>query len=113
MVIQVKGTLLELTPAIREYVEEKMAPLGKFLKRFEQKGDLQLFVEIARSTKHHHRGDVFYAEATLTVLGNVLRVEHYDADARVAIDVVRDKLKLELERYKEKRTGRDRDTIRK
>ncbi len=106
MLIQLKGTNFELTPAIHAMVEEKIGPLARFVKRFEKEGEVTAFIEVARTTKHHQKGLVFYAEATLRLPGRTLRMEEYDADLRAAVDGLRDRLKRDLEKYKERATER-------
>lgn len=113
MQINIKATNLELTPAIRQYIEIKIGSLEHFLrrfvgvrpcvglKRFESKSEIEVFVEIARTTKHHYKGDVFYAEATFSIGKKVLRAEHSDWNIRVTIDKVKDKLQQEIKKYKE------------
>lgn len=101
MKINIKATNLKLTPAIREYIEIKIGSLERFLKRFESQGELEVFVEIARTTRHHKSGNVFYAEVNLPLPKKILRAEHSDWDIRVAIDKVKDKLQREIKKYKE------------
>lgn len=108
MKINIKATNLDLTPAIREYIEEKIGSLDRFLKRFEVKSEVEVFVEIARTTKHHRHGNVLYAEATVPIGKKILRAEHFDWDIRVAIDKVRDKLQQEIKKYKEIKIEKDR-----
>lgn len=120
MKINIKATNLDLTPAIREYIEEKIGSLDRFLrrfvgvrpcvglKRFESKNEIEVFVEIARTTKHHRHGNVLYAEATVPIGKKILRAEHFDWDIRVAIDKVRDKLQQEIKKYKEIKIEKDR-----
>ncbi|MDP3014965.1 MAG: ribosome-associated translation inhibitor RaiA [bacterium] len=103
MKINIKATNLELTPPIREYIENKIGSLNRFLKRFENKSEVEVFVEIARTTKHHRHGNVLYAEATVPIGKKILRAEHFDWDIRVAIDKVKDKLQKEIKKYKEKK----------
>jgi ribosomal subunit interface protein len=101
MKINILGNKLDLTPSIKKYIQDKFISLEKMLSRFEKEGEVMLFVEIARSTKHHRKGDVFYAEATLELPQKKLRVEHFDADVRASIDVIKDTLRNELKKYKE------------
>ncbi len=101
MKINIKSTHLDLTPALKEYIEEKIGSLAKFLKRWDPEGVVEAYVEVARTTKHHHKGNVFRAETDLRVPGKVLRAEDEDWDIRAAIDRVKDKLKREAEKYKE------------
>jgi len=101
MKIEILGTQLDITPSIKKYIEEKIGSLDKMVSRFEHEGDVVAYVEIARSTKHHKHGDVFYAEATLGLPGKTLRAEHEHEDIRGAIDMVRDTLRGEMKKYKE------------
>ncbi len=102
MRIEIKGTELIVTPALKEYIEKKFQPISRFLKRYEQAAEHVLFVEIALATKHHHKGPIFYGEVTLSILKKVLRAEVTTYDARLAIDQLKDMLKEEIVRYKEK-----------
>lgn len=102
MKINIKATNLDLTPAIREYIETKIGSIERVLKSFESKTEEEIFIEIARTTKHHKSGNVFYAEATMALGKKVLRAEREDGDIRAAIDKIKDKLKQEIGRYKEK-----------
>ncbi len=101
MNLQIKATNLDLTPAIRVYLEDKIGSLDKFIKRFEAQGEVKAEIEIARTTKHHKKGPVFYAEVNLHLPKETLRAEYSDRDVRAAIDKVKDKLKHEIERYRD------------
>jgi len=110
MRIDIKATNLELTPAIREYIEIKIGSLSHFLKRFEVKNEIEVFVEIARTSRHHKSGDVFCAEASFSIGKKLLRAEHDDWNIRVAIDKVKDKLQQEIKKYKEIKIDKHRET---
>lgn len=100
MKISIKATNLDLTPSFREYIEEKIGSLTRFVRRWDLEGAVEVWVEVGRTTRHHHKGDVFRAEADLRLPHKVLRAEDEDFDVRVAVDRVRDKLKREVEKYK-------------
>ena len=102
MKIIIKATQIELTPPIYEYIEEKFGSLNSFVKKFEINSEVKMEVEIGKPSRHHRRGNVFYAEANLYLPGKVLRAEHFDWDIRVAIDNVKDKLRQEVKKYKSK-----------
>ncbi len=102
MQIDIKTNKLDLTPAITQYIEDKIGSLDKFITRFEGYGEAKATVEIARTTAHHQHGDVYYAEANLYVNGTFLRAEQTEEDIRAAIDKVKDILKMEIQKYKEK-----------
>ena len=99
MQIDIETTNIELNAPLREYIEEKIGKLDKFLKRFEG-GDVHVKVEVARSSKHHRHGDVYRAEANLHFPGGMLRAEHQGDDVRVAINKVKNKLQREIRKYK-------------
>jgi len=103
MKIDIKAINLELTPAIREYIETKIGSLDHFLKRFETDNEIKVFVEISRTSKHHKSGAIFCAEASFSIGKKLLRAEHLDWDIRVAIDEVKDRLQQEIKKYKEKK----------
>lgn len=102
MKIKIKGTQLEVTPAIRSAIEEKIGSLGRFIEKYEVEGELEAFVEVGRTTAHHHKGEVFRAEVNLELPGHLIRVEETGDDLYPLITKVRDVLKHEITKYKEK-----------
>lgn len=106
MKIHLKSTQLDLTPSLSMYVEKKLATLGKFVKRFDEAGVAALWVEVARTTRHHYKGDVFMAEADLRLPGKILRAAATQADIHAAIDELREKLLMEIKKYKTKTSPR-------
>ncbi len=106
MRIIIEAVRIEVTPAFKAYIEGKLAPLGKFVKKFEKESEAEIFLEISRTTKHHHKGLVFRAEANLKIGGILLRAEANAEDARTAIDKVKDELKQEISHFKEKITAK-------
>ncbi len=100
MQINVKADKLEITASIRTYIDEKLGILAKYIKRFDEAGTAQLWLEVARTTEHHHKGKVFRAVADLRLPKHSLRAEEEAEDLRAAIDVIERKLKMEIEKYK-------------
>ena len=112
MKIEISCANVDLTPPFREYILEKMETSHDAIRRFEEGGELSLFFKIARTTKHLH-GDVFDAEAMLQLPGKLIHVKSTNSDARAAVDEIKDELKIELRKYKEKsvsKTTRNRKT---
>ncbi len=97
MKINIKGTGIELTPSISEYVEKKVSMLEKYL---EAGADVVVQVEVGKSTKHHKHGEVFRAEIHLTGAGHDEYAVSEQADLYAAIDLVKDELAQELTRKK-------------
>jgi putative sigma-54 modulation protein len=99
MRIETYGHEIEVTPALRDYVETK-------LKRLERHFDQPCEVRTQLGT----RKPDYLAEATVNVSGRTL---HADAGAQTmyaAIDILADKLDRLLVKHKEKRTGSQRGT---
>lgn len=106
MKFMIKATNLDLTPSIERFIEEKLGVLERFLKAFESEGEIELRVEIARTTRHHRHGDIYRAEANLRLPHQLLRAEHEDIDVRTAIDHLKPILRIEIDKYKTKHETR-------
>jgi len=105
MKTHIKTTKLDLTPSLEVYVESKLGTLSKFVNKFEEEGVAELWIELARTTRHHYKGDVFLAEADLRLPGVVLRGEALESDIHAAIDKLRTILRMEIEKYKTKKVN--------
>ena len=102
MNINIKYTNLGSTPAIEKYVIDKISSLEKFIKRLDEKTISQVQVEIARSNKHHQKGNVYHLECNLELPGKLIRAETENWDVRLGIDEIKDILDSELKKYLEK-----------
>ncbi len=101
MQIDIKGTNLDLTDAIKDYVNEKIGSLEKFYD-----GILLARVDVGLTTKHHQKGNIFRAEVNLDVPQKyVLRAEAKKEDLYMAINEVKDELQRQLKKFKEKKRG--------
>jgi ribosomal subunit interface protein len=109
MNLDIKFTNLDLTPAIKEYIESKILPLSKFIEKWEKIGAVSAQFELARTTNHHRKGDVYYAEINIKLNGKTLRAEHSAPDAREAIDKVKDIIKESIIKFKDQDIDRDKD----
>ena len=100
MEIKIKTTNFSLTPSIGNYLQEKLNTLDKFLPN-----DESIFadVELAKTTKHHQKGDIFKAEVNLKVSGRLIRAVAETWDLHAAIDIVKDDLQREITMNKEKK----------
>ena len=101
MKITIKKTF-DLTPSLSLYIENKLAPLAKFVKHFDETGEAQIWLEISRTTRHHRKGDVFMAAADLRLPGKILRGEAEAENIRKAIDLAKQELQSEITKYKTK-----------
>jgi putative sigma-54 modulation protein len=105
MQINIKATKIELTPKIKDYIQEKVDMLEKFL------GSVTVSncdVEIALEGGGQTSGDIYRAELNIAVPGELLRVEKTEKDIFKAIDKVKDHMARSITRYKEKRQDKKR-----
>ena len=101
MKISIMGTNMELTQAIKDYVDEKIGGLEKFYDNI-----LEARVEVGVTTKHHQKGDIFRAEVNLEVpQKHVLRASTEREDLYLAINEVKSDLQRQIKKYKEKLRG--------
>lgn len=105
MQIRLKATNLELTDAIRDYFQNKIDMVEKYL------GDIAVIncdVEIEKAVGGQNKGEIFRAEVNLQVPHDLLRVEKTEEDLYKAIDKVKDHLELVIKKYKEKMQDKNR-----
>jgi putative sigma-54 modulation protein len=95
----IKATNIELTDAIKDYVNKKISSLEKFF----HKGDVVVFIEVGKTTNHHNKGEVFRAEINAKYDGKEFYNSSEKEDLYSAIDDAREQIYNELVRNKEKR----------
>lgn len=88
---------MDLTPSLKEYVNEKVGNLEKYLA-----GGAGARVELERD-KHHKTGNVFRAEVMLSVGGRTMRADHSSEDIYASVDMVIPKIKEQISKFKDKR----------
>lgn len=93
MNLQITGHHLEITPALREYVQGKFARLSQ---HFDHVIDVKVTMSVEKLVQK--------VEATLHVPGNDLHAECTDENMYSAIDMLTDKLDRQVLRHKEKQT---------
>ncbi|GAB3342880.1 ribosome hibernation-promoting factor, HPF/YfiA family [Marilutibacter aestuarii] len=91
MRIETHGQQIDVTPALRDYVETKLARLER---HYEQPLDIKAQLSL---DKPDHR-----AEATLNIAGRTLHADANAVDMYAAIDLLADKLDRLLMKHKEK-----------
>ena len=91
MQIETHGHQIEVTPALRDYVETKLARLAR---HFEH--PCQIRVQLSLDKPHHK------AEATITLSGRSLHADATGQDMYAAIDLLADKLDRLLMKQKER-----------
>jgi len=91
MNIDIKAKGIDLTTAIREYVELRLKPLERFIT-----SDDHVYVEVGKTTNHHKHGLIYKAECNATVRGKKHFVSADNADLYGAIDDMKDELTRNL-----------------
>ena len=91
MKLAIHGNHIEVTPALRQYVEEKF---DKVRKHFDQviEAEVQLTVEKLRQK----------AEVTIRVSGSALHAESIEDDLYAAIDCLMDKLDRQVIKHRDR-----------
>lgn len=99
----IKATNVELTPAIHDYLNKKIAAFDKLINKNDESAALN--VVLAKITRHHQKGDIFKAEMNLHISGKVLQASSEEQDIFAAIDLAKDEMMRELKSHKDKRIG--------
>ena len=96
MQIQITGKQMDLSDAVKDYINQKMSALNKFYNEKIIRAD----VVVGINSEHHQKGDKFFAECKLDVPGKNLFALKEEDSVYKAIDMIRDYLELELKKYK-------------
>ncbi len=100
MQINIKATNIELTSEIKDYVNEKINSLYKFLPR---SSDGVFFVEIGKESNHHQNGpDVFMCEVRFAFEGKDFYIKDHAGELFAAVDLVRDETQRQIKEKKGK-----------
>lgn len=106
MVINIYAVGMELTPALRKYIEDKFNSLEKFSSVI-----LQIDVHAGKDTNHHNKGEIYTCSVNVELPGELLKIERTAANQYKAIDKVKDHLRETLAQKKEKMIDSKRKTI--
>ncbi len=91
MTLNIRGNKIEVTDAIKSYIEEKLGRLDKY---FENPDQISANVVVRMS------GIDQIIEVTIPIKKVVLRAEERDKDLYAAIDIVSDKLERQIRKNK-------------
>lgn len=95
MQIIISGRGMDLTEAIKDYVNKKIGGLEKFYNQI-----VKAEVRVGKETDHHLKGKIFVTECKLDVPGVNLFASKSEKNLYKAIDKVRDYLEAELKKHK-------------
>ena len=80
---------MDLTPAIGDYVDKKNEAINKFV---ESGQDINIYVEVGKTTNHHKQGNYFKAEFDVTIDGEKFFTVSEKNDLYKAIDDSKDQM---------------------
>ncbi|MDQ7843788.1 MAG: ribosome-associated translation inhibitor RaiA [Armatimonadota bacterium] len=100
-----QGKNITVTPALRDYAAEKLARATRY---FDHVKEAQVVLSVERRRGQVGRAQV--VEATVSGDGVLLRAEEASADMYASIDLVADKLRKQIERYRSRFIDRRRLT---
>jgi putative sigma-54 modulation protein len=96
--VEIFAKNIELTEAIKGYIEKKVSKLDRFIKEIDETRFDITYSKTARNVNERHS-----AQITLHGHGYILRAEERSDDLYAAIDLVMDKILRQIERYKGKK----------
>ena len=97
MKININHENIDLTDPIKDYVEEKIGGLEKYMDNF-----IVAEVLVGKTTNHHEKGKIFHCRVNLEYPGGMFRAERVEEDLYEAIDGCKDVLQREIKQFKEK-----------
>jgi ribosomal subunit interface protein len=107
MNIIIKGTNLELHNDLKEYVNEKIGGLKKFIENENvDSNSVTARVELAKTTRHHQHGDIYKAEVNLDLPKKMFRAVSESDDIYKSIDNIKDELREMINSYKDEKTAK-------
>ncbi|ARU03623.1 ribosomal subunit interface protein [Comamonas serinivorans] len=105
MNLTISGHHLEVTPALKDHVTNK---LDRVTRHFDQVVDIKVLLSLDNSKEKEKRQR---AECTIRVKGNDLHAESVNEDLYASIDELVDKLDRQINKHKEKLQSHDRDSV--
>lgn len=100
MNLNITGHHVEVTPALREYVEGK---LERVIRHFDNVTSVNVILSVEKLDQK--------AEVTVHVRGKDIFVEAHNSDMYAAIDAMTDKLDRQVQKYKQKLTDHGHDAL--
>jgi putative sigma-54 modulation protein len=101
MKLVIQGKNIDITPAIREYIHQKIEKAASHYQALMTEVDIHL--SVARNPRINPKQT---AEVTIYANGSVIRAEESTENLYASIDLVADKIARQLRKYKERRNDR-------
>ncbi|ASC73118.1 Ribosome hibernation promotion factor [Halomicronema hongdechloris C2206] len=106
MKLVIQGKNIEITDAIRDYVQQKISKAASHFQHLTNEVDVTL--SIARNPRISTKQS---AEVTLYINGAVVRAEESSDNLYASIDLVANKISRQLRKYKEKRQSKNHTSV--
>jgi len=103
MKVHIQTVGIDLTDALESYIEKKFELVKRLLARPDSRGAVSARIEIGKTTKHRHAGELFKAEAHITLGKHQYNAEEVKDDLYAAIDAVKDELSREITAHKDRK----------
>lgn len=100
MNLNITGRHVEVTPAIRDYVNSK---LDRVIRHFDNVTSVAVILSVEKLLQK--------AEVTLHVRGKDIYVESEESDLYAAIDAMSDKLDRQVQKYKQKQSEHNHEAL--
>lgn len=100
MTTNIKGTNMELTSAINDYINKKIEAINKLVDEFKE---VSVYVEVGKTTNHHKQGEHFKAEFDVVIDGEKFFTVSEKSDLYKAIDAAKDDLVRRVKNSKKKK----------
>ncbi len=94
------GINVELADDMKEYVEEKLGILERYVEEQDENVEIKFSVRVDNK---HQSGNIFNVNATFFVKGNDFFAEENAPDFFAAVDLLQEKLERQLRKYKEEK----------
>lgn len=104
-VYKLVGRQIEITEALKNYLDKKMARLDRY---FDNNVEAKVVLSMAQGPRIERKAK---AEIQVNVPRGIVRVEESDPDMYAAIDRSIDRLEYQLKRYKERHFQRERHAM--
>lgn len=100
MTTNIKATNMELTTAVTDYVNKKIESINKFVSSDEE---LNVYVEVGKTTNHHKQGDHFKAEFDVIINGEKFFALSEKSDLYKALDDAKDEVISRIKNNKKRK----------
>ncbi|MGZ4198989.1 MAG: ribosome hibernation-promoting factor, HPF/YfiA family [Thermoleophilia bacterium] len=102
MKIQIKGRHIVVTDALREFAEEKLSKVHKYLgeKHIDEVTRVELELSVEKNPHNNAHSQV--AEATVFTRGPVIRAKESSNDMYASIDLVAEKVERQVKKYRDR-----------